>query len=164
MRTPPPSRDLARITLAVLFIGLMIVASLWIVQPFIGATIWATMVVVATWPIMLTVQKRLGGRRWLAVTVMTLAMLLVLVVPLVLAVVTIVDHRDEIADWFVSLATDQDPLAARLGGASAARWAESRPGMAAVGGDRFGGARRTGRALRRAKRSLGSRARPAALA
>jgi predicted PurR-regulated permease PerM len=99
MTPPSPNQDLARITLAVLFIGLLIVASLWVLQLFIAATVWATMVVVATWPMMLAVQARLGGRRWLAVIVMTTAMLLVLVVPLVVAVATIVDHADDIAGW-----------------------------------------------------------------
>jgi hypothetical protein len=41
MTAPLPSRDLPRITLAVLFIGLMIVASLWVLRPFIAATVWA---------------------------------------------------------------------------------------------------------------------------
>ena len=99
MTPPPPNRDLARTTLAVLFIGLMIAASLWVLQLFIAAIVWATMVVVATWPMMLAVEARLGGRRWLAVTVMTIAMLLVLVVPLVVAVATIVDRADDIAGW-----------------------------------------------------------------
>ena len=99
MNSPAPSRDLARITLAVLVIGLMIVACLWVLRPFIGATIWATMIVVATWPMMRGVEARLGGRRWAAVTVMTLVMLLVLVVPLVLAVSTIVNHADEMVAW-----------------------------------------------------------------
>src|ERR1700756_2302022 len=48
---------------------------------------------------MLALQARLGRRGWLAVTVMTGAMLLLLVVPLVLAVSTIVDHADDIAEW-----------------------------------------------------------------
>jgi len=99
MISRPPSRDLVRITLAVLVIGLLIVACLWILQPFLAATIWATMIVVATWPMMLGVQARLGGRRWAAVSVMTFAMLLVLVVPIVLAVATIVDHTDQIVAW-----------------------------------------------------------------
>ena len=68
----PPARDIARIVLVVLFIGLMIVSSLWILQPFLGALVWATMIVVATWPLMLKVEDALGGRRWAAVTVMTL--------------------------------------------------------------------------------------------
>jgi len=96
---PPPSRDLARILLSVISIGLLIAGSLWVLQPFLGAMIWAAMVVVSTWPIMLAVERHLGGRRWLAVTLMTLAMLLVLVVPLVLAITTIVDYRDEIANF-----------------------------------------------------------------
>lgn len=104
MIPPPPSRDLARITLAVLVIGLLIVACLWILLPFLAATVWATMIVVATWPMMLGVQTRLGGQRWAAVTVMTLAMLLVLVVPMVLAVATIVNHADDIVAWARTIA------------------------------------------------------------
>ena len=109
MNKPPASRDLTRITLAVVFIGLMIVASLWILLPFLGATVWATMVVVATWPLMIGLQARLGGRRWLAVTIMTVVMLMLLVVPLVLAVSTLVEHVDDIAGWSKSIATLQVP-------------------------------------------------------
>src|SRR5262245_37602926 len=98
--TPPPSpsRDLPRITLGVVCIGVMIVASLWVLRPFIAATVWAATVVVATWPMMLALE-RLGGRRWLAVAVMTWAMLLLSVAPLALAVSTIIDHADDIVGW-----------------------------------------------------------------
>jgi predicted PurR-regulated permease PerM len=109
MGNEPAARDLTRITLAVVFIALMIVAGLWILLPFIGATVWATMVVVATWPIMLALQAKLGGRRWLAVTIMTLAMLLILVVPLVLATTTIVENAEGIAGWSKSIATREFP-------------------------------------------------------
>jgi predicted PurR-regulated permease PerM len=96
---PSPSKDLPRITLGVLFIVVMIVAGLWVLRPFIAATVWAATIVVATWPMMLALQSRLGGRRWLAVAVMTGAMLLLIVVPLVLAVGTIVDYADDIVGW-----------------------------------------------------------------
>jgi predicted PurR-regulated permease PerM len=99
MIPPTPSRDIPRITLGVLFIGVMIVASLWVLEPFIAATVWAATVVVATWPMMLALQSRLGGRRWLAVALMTGAMLLLLVVPLALAINTVVDHADDIVGW-----------------------------------------------------------------
>ena len=100
MKTNKPSaaRDITRITLGVVFIGLMITASLWVLLPFVGATVWATMIVVATWPIMIGLQARLGGRRGLAVTIMTLVMLLLLVVPLVLAVSTVLEYADNIAE------------------------------------------------------------------
>lgn len=95
----PPSRDLVRITLSVLVIGLLILACLWVLQPFLAAIVWAGMLVIATWPILIAVQSRLGGRRWMAVAVMTLAILVVLVLPLVLAVSTIAQHADDIAAW-----------------------------------------------------------------
>ena len=109
MNVQPPSRDITRLTLGVLFIGLIIAASLWVLKPFLGATIWATMIVVATWPLMLAVQARLRDRRWAAVTVMTLVMLLVLIMPIVVAVTTIVDHADEIVSWAKSLAGAKVP-------------------------------------------------------
>jgi predicted PurR-regulated permease PerM len=109
MTPRPPSQDITRITLAVLFIGLMIFASLWVLWPFMAATVWATMIVVATWPMMLAIEARVGGRRWIAVAVMTAAMLLVLVVPLTLAVTTIVNHADDIVDWSRDVATATVP-------------------------------------------------------
>jgi predicted PurR-regulated permease PerM len=92
-------RDLAQITLGVLFIGGLIAASFWILRPFLPAVIWATMVVVATWPVMRAIQARLWGSRALAVTAMTLILLLVLVVPLSLAIATLVDNAERIVGW-----------------------------------------------------------------
>jgi predicted PurR-regulated permease PerM len=95
----PAHADLARITLGVLFIGALLGAVLWIVRPFLGAAIWAVMVVVATWPLLLRMQGWLGQRRTAAVAAMTLLLLLVFVVPLTLAIVTIVDNADEMVSW-----------------------------------------------------------------
>jgi predicted PurR-regulated permease PerM len=95
----PLSRDITRITLGVLFIGVLMAVSFWIVRPFLLALIWATTIVVATWPIMLRLQSLLGGKRSLAVAGMTLALLLVFVVPFSLAILTIVDHADQIVGW-----------------------------------------------------------------
>jgi predicted PurR-regulated permease PerM len=88
--------DLARITLGVLFIGGLLLASVWVMQPFLLSTVWALTLVVATWPLMLRVQHALGNRRSLAVLVMVGVILVVVLVPLTLAVTTIVDHIDQI--------------------------------------------------------------------
>ena len=80
MKTPPPAFDLPRITLGVLALGAMIAASLWVMLPFLLSVAWAATIVVATWPILVGIQARVGGRRGVAVTVMVLA-LLALVVP-----------------------------------------------------------------------------------
>jgi predicted PurR-regulated permease PerM len=102
-------RDLAQITLGVLFIGGLIAATFWILRPFLPAVIWATMVVVATWPVMRKIEARLGGRRSLAVAVMTLCLLLVLIVPLSLAIATLVDNADHILGWSKLLAETRVP-------------------------------------------------------
>jgi len=117
---PAGARDLTRTTFAVLFIGLLLGASLWILRPFLGPTIWATMVVVATWPVMKRLQAWLWGRRALAVTVMTLLLLLLFVVPLVLAIVTIVGNADQLVDW-AKLATTWRP------GEQAPQWLRDLP-------------------------------------
>jgi predicted PurR-regulated permease PerM len=95
----PHQRDLAQNTLGVLFIGGLIAATFWVLRPFIPAVIWATTVVVATWPFMRQVEARLWGRRSLAVAVMTLLLLAILIVPLGLAILTIADNREIIAGW-----------------------------------------------------------------
>jgi predicted PurR-regulated permease PerM len=101
--------ELTRTTLAVLFVGALIAGSFWILWPFLPAVVWATTVVVATWPIMLRVQRRLWNKRGLAVAVMTIALLLIFVLPFWLAIATITRHFDRIAGWAGSLTHFQLP-------------------------------------------------------
>src|SRR5512139_3834244 len=91
------SGDVTRTTLAVLFIATLIVASFWVVHPFLTSFVWATTIVVSTWPILVRVQTLLWHRRGLAVGVMTLLLLLVFVLPFTLATATVVGRADEIA-------------------------------------------------------------------
>ena len=97
------SWDLTRIVLGVLTIGGLALASFWVLRPFLLAGVWATMIVVATWPALRAVERRLWGRRSLAVAVMTLVMLLILAAPLATAVIGIAERTDEIVAWSKSL-------------------------------------------------------------
>jgi predicted PurR-regulated permease PerM len=103
--------EIGRITLSVLFIGGLIGASLWILSPFIGAMIWATMIVVATWPMMRRVEQLCGGRRTPAVIVMSLGLLAVLIVPLGIAVEAILGHTDQFIALWARLPQMQLPAA-----------------------------------------------------
>jgi predicted PurR-regulated permease PerM len=80
-----------------------------VISPFAGAIIWAAMIAVSTWNGMLWVQARLWNRRWLAVTVLTIVMLLVLFVPLTLAIVAVVRNADDFAGWIAGLQSFQLP-------------------------------------------------------
>lgn len=101
--------DLTRTTLAVLFIGILIAACFWVIRPFLSSLLWATMIVIATWPFFLKLQTRLWGKRWLALLVMTALLILVVIVPVCYAILTILDRSDEIMGWFKSLSTFKIP-------------------------------------------------------
>lgn len=127
----PINRDVTRTTLAVVFIGILMAASIWILRPFLTSIVWATIIVVATWPILRKLEKQLSGRRGLAVAVMTAALLLIVFIPLTLAVLTIFNNAEDIAARFKSLAMlavspppewlERIPLA---GGKISAKWQE----------------------------------------
>jgi predicted PurR-regulated permease PerM len=108
---PPPRQDLARVLLAVLSIGALILVSAWVMLPFLGALIWAITIVAATWPLMLRLQSVLWGRRSLAVLLVTSALLLLLFIPLSIAIGAIVENVGQIIAWVKSLQTFQLPAA-----------------------------------------------------
>ena len=101
--------DIARTVLSVLFIAALILGSFWILLPFLGAIIWATTIVVTTWPVLLGLQKRLWGKRGLAVALLTLVLLGAVFVPFLGAVGTIVGNVDEVAARAKALADVEVP-------------------------------------------------------
>jgi predicted PurR-regulated permease PerM len=94
-----PQYDLTRITLVILIIGILIAGSLWTLLPFLSALTWATMIVVATWPLMIRVQLATGNRRWLATTIMTGVMLSIFIIPFGLALGKLLTGAAQGADF-----------------------------------------------------------------
>ena len=123
--------DLTRTVLAVACLAGLVGVSFWILRPFLGATIWAAMLVVATWPLFRRLERVLGARRGLAVTLMTGALMLLLVVPMWAAIDTLADNSGRIAGWAKALAEQGLPpppdFVARIpfvGEKISASWAE----------------------------------------
>jgi len=98
MTPPPGSRDLPRIVLGVLFILLVGGGSLYILKPFLPAIIWATMIVVATWPLLTMLQARLGGSRTLAATTIMVLLLVIVIAPLVMLITSIVGQAENLSE------------------------------------------------------------------
>ena len=96
--------DLVRVILQVLALGVLILATLWVIRPFVVAVVWATAVAVATWPLLRWAQSWLGGRRSLAVAVMTLVLTLVLILPFYFVVGTIANNVEQVTLWSEKLA------------------------------------------------------------
>ncbi len=123
------STEVTRTTLAVLFIGGLLLSSFFVVRPFLFAAVWATTLVIATWPLLLGVQARLNGRRGLAVAVMTLALALVVLVPLLFAANAVVARADRIAAFAMTLPNLHLPAPPQwladvpvFGGPASSRW------------------------------------------
>jgi len=109
MPRPEPRYDLTRTTFTLLAIGLLLTATFWVLYPFLPALIWAATIVIASWPMMVAVQKRLWRSRALAVTVMTATMLLVLILPLSIALSTVISNVGELSQFVRSLITQGIP-------------------------------------------------------
>jgi predicted PurR-regulated permease PerM len=97
---PEPHRqpvDVTHATLSVFFLAFLVVATIWVLSPFLTALMWATIISVAIWPILLRLEALLGGRRYIAVAIMTALILLVVLVPVTLALLTIIHSAQDIA-------------------------------------------------------------------
>lgn len=97
------SRDITHTILSVLSIGILIAASFWILRPFLTAIVWAALIVIATWPIMEKLEALFARKRGIAVALMVLALLLIILIPVTLAIITIIDNTETIASQARSL-------------------------------------------------------------
>jgi predicted PurR-regulated permease PerM len=67
-----------------------------VLAPFASALLWAVVLCFTLWPVYETLLKVFGGRRTLAAAVITLAMTLLVVLPFVIAGVTLADNVREL--------------------------------------------------------------------
>ena len=123
------SVDVTRVTLQILAIGALIVSSFLILRPFVVASTWATTIVVATWPTLLRLQNSFGGRRSVAVAVMTSTLLVTLLLPLFFGITTLVRNAHRIEEWSSTVASMTIPpppawveAVPIVGPKAAARW------------------------------------------
>ena len=88
---PEGSSDITRVVLIVVVIGTLLAGSFLTLLPFLSGLIWATTITLATWPLLIRLERLAGGRRWLAVTVMTLLVGLAFILPFAIAITTVID-------------------------------------------------------------------------
>ena len=109
MTNTPHARDITRTTLAVLFIGILIAANLWVLKAFLLPFVWAVIIVVSTWPVLLRIQSAMGGKRGPAAAIMTLALLALFIAPVIAAVLTVMEIPDRVSALVKSLETQGLP-------------------------------------------------------
>lgn len=79
-----------------------VAALLWgtlaVLRPFLPAILWAAIIVVATWPIMLRVERLFGGHRGLAVAAMSSGLFVAIVAPVALLLITLVTRFPDLRE------------------------------------------------------------------
>jgi predicted PurR-regulated permease PerM len=96
-------RDLTHTLLSIIFICLLVALTFWVLRPFLVSLIWGAIVVIATWPLLERLETKLVKKRRLAVLTMSALLLLVVLIPLMLAFVTIANNAADIAAKVKSL-------------------------------------------------------------
>src|SRR5258706_153575 len=88
--------QIARIAAA----ALLVVGCFLILQPFMGAILFAGVICFSTWPVFVHLRDRLGGRSWLAAIIVVTILILALAVPVALVAQSIVVHSAEAVEAF----------------------------------------------------------------
>jgi predicted PurR-regulated permease PerM len=89
---------------------LLILGCLLVIRPFIGAILFAGVLVLSTWPAFVLLRARLGGRSALSALLVVLAAVFILVLPIALAAQSLVVHSAEVVDWVRGMIADPSRL------------------------------------------------------
>jgi predicted PurR-regulated permease PerM len=79
-----------------IFLALLLTGCLLVLRPFVTAVLWAAVLAFSSWPLYRRLLKVLGGRRTVAALLMSLAMILVVLLPFVIVGLTLADNVTEL--------------------------------------------------------------------
>jgi predicted PurR-regulated permease PerM len=82
----------------VVCIGALVAGAILVVRPFLPALVWASIIVVATWPLLQRLLALCGGRRRLAISLLSLGLLIAVVLPITWLLVTLITHAPQLKD------------------------------------------------------------------
>lgn len=85
---------------AVVAVALVAVGCLAVLRPFVSAILWATVLTYTTWPVLLRLERWMGGRRTYAALVMTTLIAVVMVLPFVVAGITLAENVSRFEELF----------------------------------------------------------------
>ena len=80
--------------------ALLTAGCLMVLRPFVSAILWAAILTYTTWPLLLRIERWMKGRRTLAAVTMTLLIAVVLVLPFVVAGITLAGNVSRLEDFF----------------------------------------------------------------
>ena len=84
--------------------ALLALGCYYVLQPFIGAILFAAVLCFSTWPLFVWLRVRLGNREWLAALVIVVLMIVAIAVPVAIAAQSLIVHSpalvEKVRDFF----------------------------------------------------------------
>jgi predicted PurR-regulated permease PerM len=74
----------------------LLVGCLYVLRPFVSALLWAIVLCISSWPIFCRLLRAVGHRRTLAALLMTLAMVLILLLPFLIIGLTLANNVEQL--------------------------------------------------------------------
>ena len=101
-KRPPSPTDLSQHRALMLLYLVLTLLALWVIREFIPAMIWAGVIAIALWPLRCRLENTcwLRGRGAVSATLLTLAVSLLFVLPLVLTATQAIHAAHELGKWF----------------------------------------------------------------
>jgi len=81
-------------------IALLALGCFLVLQPFLGAILFAGILCLSTWPFYVRLRTRLGGRSWLAAMILVALLVVALALPIAFGAQGIVAHSGQAVDFF----------------------------------------------------------------
>jgi predicted PurR-regulated permease PerM len=72
-------------------VGVLVVGCFLVLRPFLVATLFAAIICVSSWPLFLLIRDLTGGRAWLAASIMSLLLVLLVAAPVAMLALSIAD-------------------------------------------------------------------------
>src|SRR5258706_3307320 len=91
--------------------ALLVLGCFLVLQPFVGAILFAAVLCFSTWPAFVWLRTRLGGRNALAALILVLALVVVLALPVALAAQSLFVRSADIVEWARGLLAEPGSVA-----------------------------------------------------
>jgi predicted PurR-regulated permease PerM len=90
-------------------VAVLVVGCFYVVSPFVASVLFAAVVCATTWPIFLSIRRRVGERPVVASLLMTLLLALVVIVPVALLALALTENVSALVDFASGLVSSGAP-------------------------------------------------------
>jgi len=102
MQTLRHPRDLPQILFSTILILTLLCCAIWILHPFLLSIVWAGLIVVATWPLFIRLQRTTGYKK-IAITLMMLFLIAAFLLPMILSAGVMSLILEKSIKWLIAI-------------------------------------------------------------